>query len=40
MYALFDDAGKFLAGRVMSEADASMQVELVNDGPVTIVLDL
>ncbi|MCH8180505.1 MAG: RNB domain-containing ribonuclease [Proteobacteria bacterium] len=28
MYALFDDAGKFLAGRVMSEADASMQVEL------------
>ena len=28
MFALFDDAGKFLAGRVMSEADASMQVEL------------
>jgi exoribonuclease-2 len=28
MYALFDDAGKFLAGRVMSESDASMQVEL------------
>ncbi len=28
MYALFDDAGKFQAGRVMSEADASMQVEL------------
>ena len=28
MYALFDDAGKFLAGRVMSEADASMQIEL------------
>ncbi|CAM3833105.1 ribonuclease catalytic domain-containing protein [Roseateles saccharophilus] len=27
-FALFDDAGKFLAGRVMSEADASMQVEL------------
>jgi len=27
-YALFDDAGKFLAGRVMSEADSSMQVEL------------
>jgi exoribonuclease-2 len=27
-YALFDDAGKFLAGRVMSEADASMQIEL------------
>ncbi len=27
-YALFDDAGKFLAGRVMSEADNSMQVEL------------
>jgi exoribonuclease-2 len=28
MYALFDDAGKFLAGRVMSEAESSMQVEL------------
>jgi exoribonuclease-2 len=28
MYALFDDAGKFLAGRVMTESDASMQVEL------------
>ncbi len=28
MFALFDDAGRFLAGRVMSEADASMQVEL------------
>jgi exoribonuclease-2 len=28
MYALFDDAGKFLAGRIMSEADSSMQVEL------------
>ncbi|MFN3861812.1 MAG: ribonuclease catalytic domain-containing protein [Roseateles sp.] len=28
MFALFDDAGKFLAGRVMSEADASVQVEL------------
>ena len=27
-YALFDDAGKFLAGRVMSDADASMQIEL------------
>ena len=27
-YALFDDAGKFLAGRVMSEAETSMQVEL------------
>ncbi|GAA0767785.1 RNB domain-containing ribonuclease [Ideonella azotifigens] len=27
-YALFDDAGKFLAGRVMSEADSSMQIEL------------
>jgi exoribonuclease-2 len=25
---LFDDAGKFLAGRVMSHSDASMQVEL------------
>ena len=28
MYALFDDAGKFQAGRVMSEADTSLQVEL------------
>jgi exoribonuclease-2 len=28
MYALFDDAGKFHAGRVMSEAEASLQVEL------------
>ena len=28
MFALFDDAGKFQAGRVMSEADSSMQVEL------------
>jgi len=27
-YALFDDAGKFLAGRVMSQTDASLQVEL------------
>jgi exoribonuclease-2 len=27
-YALFDDAGKFHAGRVMSEADSSIQVEL------------
>jgi exoribonuclease-2 len=27
-YALFDDAGKFLAGRVMSESDASLQIEL------------
>jgi exoribonuclease-2 len=28
MYALFEDAGKFLAGRVMSESDSSLQVEL------------
>ena len=28
MYALFEDSGKFLAGRVMSEAESSMQVEL------------
>ena len=27
-YALFDDAGKFLAGRVMSHTDASLQIEL------------
>jgi exoribonuclease-2 len=28
MYALFEDAGKFQAGRVMTEADTSMQIEL------------
>ena len=28
MYALFEEAGKFLAGRVLSEAEASSQVEL------------
>jgi exoribonuclease-2 len=28
MYALFDDAGRFHAGRVMSESDGSLQVEL------------
>ncbi len=28
MYALFEDAGKFLAGRLMSEADSGVQVEL------------
>ena len=28
MFVLFEDAGKFLAGRVMSETDASLQVEL------------
>ncbi|MEK9802272.1 MAG: ribonuclease catalytic domain-containing protein [Curvibacter sp.] len=28
MYALFDEAGKFLAGRILSEAEASLQVEL------------
>ena len=28
MYALFEDSGKFLAGRLMSEADSSMQIEL------------
>jgi exoribonuclease II len=28
MYALFDDAGKFHAGRVMSESDASLQIEM------------
>ena len=27
-YALFDDAGKFLAGRVMSDTDASLMIEL------------
>lgn len=28
MFALFDEAGKFLTGRVLSEADNSLQVEL------------
>lgn len=28
MYALYEDAGKFHAGRVMSEADSSLQIEL------------
>jgi len=28
MYALFEEAGKFLAGRVMTAADTSMQIEL------------
>ncbi|MEA3394913.1 MAG: RNB domain-containing ribonuclease [Pseudomonadota bacterium] len=28
MFALFDEAGKFLAGRILSEAEASIQVEL------------
>ncbi len=28
MFLLFEDAGKFMAGRVLSEADASVQVEL------------
>ena len=27
-YALFDEAGKFQAGRVMSDAESSVQVEL------------
>ncbi|MDQ3060981.1 MAG: RNB domain-containing ribonuclease [Pseudomonadota bacterium] len=28
MFVLFEETGKFLAGRILSEADASMQVEL------------
>ena len=28
MYALFEESGKFAAGRILSEAEASMQVEL------------
>lgn len=28
MFALFDEAGKFLAGRILSEAESSLQVEL------------
>ena len=30
MHALFEDAGKFLAGRILSEADASSQIELTS----------
>ena len=30
MYALFEDGGKFLAGRVMSETDSSLQIELAS----------
>jgi exoribonuclease-2 len=30
MYALYEDAGKFLAGRVMSETDNSLQIELAS----------
>ncbi|MEO8523572.1 MAG: RNB domain-containing ribonuclease [Caldimonas sp.] len=30
MYALFEDTGKFLAGRVMSETDSSLQIELAS----------
>ena len=30
MYALYEDAGKFLAGRVMSETDSSLQIELAS----------
>ena len=30
MHALFEDAGKFLAGRILSEADASSQIELAS----------
>ena len=28
MHILFDDAGKLLTGRLMSEAESSLQVEL------------
>ena len=28
MFALFEEAGKFQAGRVLSEAEASSQIEL------------
>ena len=28
MYALFEEGGKFLAGRVMTEAESSAQIEL------------
>ena len=30
MYALFEEAGKFLAGRILSEAESSAQVELAS----------
>ncbi|HEX7441166.1 MAG TPA: hypothetical protein VF319_13830, partial [Caldimonas sp.] len=30
MYALFEDAGRFLAGRVMSETESSLQIELAS----------
>ena len=30
MYALFEDTGKFLAGRILSEAESSSQVELAS----------
>ena len=28
MFVLFEEAGKHLAGRILSEADSSLQVEL------------
>ena len=28
MYALFEEAGKFLSGRILSEAESSAQIEL------------
>ncbi|MFN7857249.1 MAG: RNB domain-containing ribonuclease, partial [Acidovorax sp.] len=28
MHALFEEAGKFMAGRILSEADTSAQIEL------------
>ena len=30
MFALYEDAGRFMAGRVMSEAESSFQIELEN----------
>ena len=30
MYALYEDAGKFHAGRVMSETESSLQIELAS----------
>ena len=40
MYALFEDAGKFLTGRVLSEAEASAQVELDTGKRVKVKLAL
>ena len=40
MYLLFEEAGKFMAGRVLSETDTSAQVELESGKRVKVKLDL